>query len=261
VLDTENIQDGRRSDMNAGKPDDPVGSTISKDIVIMRGFPEGLRAEVARIYDAAFGPKLAIAIPDVVRRLRVLEAAFDPSHCFVAVSSGRVLGIAGFRTRDGGLTSGIGVKLLRAHLGSGGGVRAILILALFARGLRRGELLMDGIAISPEARGGGVGTRLLVELMAFGAREGYLTIRLDVIDTNEGARRLYERLGFVPRRTSNFGYLRWLLGFSAATTLEYRVRRTDCHRQTPIQHRAVDPLENQADRHKVLSEEIERKKD
>ena len=77
--------------------------------------------------------------------------------------------------------------------------------------------------MSPGARGGGVGTKLLEELKLFAAREGFRTIRLDVINTNDGARRLYERLGFIPTKTSHFRYLRWLLGFSAATTLEYGI--------------------------------------
>jgi ribosomal protein S18 acetylase RimI-like enzyme len=102
-------------------------------------------------------------------------------------------------------------------------MRAVTILALFQRALRPDQLLMDGISVSPEARGGGIGTKLLDRIKHFAEEEGYRTVRLDVIDTNQAARRLYERQGFVATATSRFGYLRWLLGFSAATTLEYRV--------------------------------------
>ena len=48
-------------------------------------------------------------------------------------------------------------------------------------------------------------------------------VRLDVIDTNHGAQRLYERSGFVPLRIEKFPYLRWLLGFGASTTMEFRI--------------------------------------
>jgi ribosomal protein S18 acetylase RimI-like enzyme len=199
-------------------------SAMQLDVLdIDRGFPHALRSQVAALYDAAFGPKLAAAIPDADRRVKLLEEAFDPSHSFVAIAGREVLGVAGFKTRRGSLTSGIGPELLHARLGALGAIRAIVILALFQRGLRPGELLMDGIAVSPRARGGGIGTKLLEALKQCAAEEGYRTIRLDVIDTNDGARRLYERLGFVPTKTSHFRYLRWLLGFSAATTLEYRV--------------------------------------
>lgn len=196
---------------------------MSSDLTITRGFPAGLRSQVASLYDSAFGPKLAIAIPDSARRLDILEAAFDPACSLAALSGQRVLGVAGFRTPDRAFTSGIRPKLLHERLGLAGAIRATVILALFERKLSPGELLMDGIAVSPDARGRGVGTRLLEELKLFAAQEGFLTIRLDVIDTNEGARRLYERLGFIATKTSHFRWLRWLLGFSAATTLEYRL--------------------------------------
>ena len=82
---------------------------------------------------------------------------------------------------------------------------------------------MDGIVVDASARGRGIGTRLLNELTTFGKSNGYETVRLDVIDTNPSARRMYERNGFTATRTESFGYLRWLLGFGASTTL---VRQT-----------------------------------
>ncbi len=196
---------------------------MTEEINITRGFAEELRSEAASLFDAAFGPKLSIAIPDPEHRMQILKDALDPSHAFVATSKGRIVGIAGFKTMAGALTSGISPRLLRARLGVWRSMRAITVLALFQRGLRPGQLLMDGISVSPEARGGGIGTKLLDRIKHFAEEEGYRTVRLDVIDTNQAARRLYERQGFVATATSRFGYLRWLLGFSAATTLEYRV--------------------------------------
>ena len=201
----------------------PGRERLLDDVIITRGFPDTLRTQVAALYEAAFGPKLAVAIPDASVRLKILEEAFNPSHSFVAISGTQVLGIAGFKTEHGALTAGMTAQLLRDRLGVLGSIRAIAVLMLLQRSLSPGELLMDGISVSPEARGGGIGTKLLTCLKQFAAAEGYRTIRLDVIDTNPGARRLYERLGFVSTKTSHFPYLRCLLGFSAATTLEYRV--------------------------------------
>jgi ribosomal protein S18 acetylase RimI-like enzyme len=196
---------------------------MAQEINITRGFAGELRSQAASLFDAAFGPKLSVAIPNPALRLQVLQDALDPSHAFVAFSEGQLIGIAGFKTPAGSLTSGISVQLLRARLGVWGSLRAVTVLALFQRALRPNQLLMDGISVSPAARGGGIGTKLLDRIKHFAAEEGYRTVRLDVIDTNHAARRLYERQSFVATGTSRFGYLRWLLGFSAATTLEYRV--------------------------------------
>lgn len=183
-----------------------------------------MRAEAAGLYDAAFGAKLSIAIPDKASRLAVLQDAFSPDFCFVAMSGEELVGIAGFKTEAGSLTGRIGVGALRARLGFWKGMRALLVLALFDRPLQKGQLLMDGISVSPAMRGSGVGSALLHQLIAHARARGCEAIRLDVIDTNPAARRLYERIGFVATKTESFSHLRWLLGFGAATTMEYALQ-------------------------------------
>lgn len=84
-------------------------------------------------------------------------------------------------------------------------------------------LQMDGIAVQAERRGEGVGSLLLSAIVAVAHDHGMPTVRLDVIDTNPGAERLYRRFGFSAVRTERVPYLRRLYGFSAATTMEYTV--------------------------------------
>jgi ribosomal protein S18 acetylase RimI-like enzyme len=58
------------------------------------------------------------------------------------------------------------------------------------------EIRIIDIALLPEHRGRGIGTALLRELLAEGARAGK---RLSIhVELHNPARRLYERLGFVP---------------------------------------------------------------
>ncbi len=197
--------------------------TMSDEIRVQRGFPDEYRPKAAELYDAAFGAKLSAAMPDPVSRKAVLEEGLNPRFSLAALSGGEMVGIAGFRTESGSLTGGISYGLLRARLGFLGAIRAVPLLVLLERKQTPGELLMDGIGVSPRMRGRGIGTRLLRGLLEYAAEEGYLSVRLDVIDTNRGARRLYERVGFVPVRVQRFGYLKRLLGFGAATRMEYRL--------------------------------------
>ena len=64
----------------------------------------------------------------------------------------------------------------------------------------------------------GVGTQLLTAVASFGREQGYRAICLDVVDTNPGARRLYERAGFAPTITRSYPFLR-PFGFTAVTTM------------------------------------------
>ncbi|MBI4887191.1 MAG: ribosomal protein S18-alanine N-acetyltransferase [Acidobacteria bacterium] len=58
------------------------------------------------------------------------------------------------------------------------------------------EIHINNIALRPERRGQGIGTSLLRQVFAEGRRLGARRATLEVRASNEGARRLYERLGF-----------------------------------------------------------------
>ena len=47
---------------------------------------------------------------------------------------------------------------------------------------------MDGIVVAPDARGQGIGSELLRRVVAFARDSGFKQVRLDVVDTNPGAR-------------------------------------------------------------------------
>jgi ribosomal protein S18 acetylase RimI-like enzyme len=110
-------------------------------------------------------------------------------------------------------------EVLTKHLGGLRGIRAACVFSLYERTLKSGELLMDGIVVDANARGSGIGTMLLDALVTFASDSGYTSVRLDVIDTNPRARRMYEQNSFVATSSESFGYLRWLLGFGGSTTL------------------------------------------
>ncbi|KAF7785915.1 hypothetical protein PRUB_a0322 [Pseudoalteromonas rubra] len=174
---------------------------------------------IAQIYDDAFGAKLAPAIPDKAKRLDLLAHCFMPEYSSVAFDSGQPVGIAGFSDRNGALTAGIKLTGLFRRLGIVGGMRACVILSLYERKPKPRELVMDGIATKESHRGKGIGTQLLDSIISYAQAHNYSSIRLDVINTNPRARKLYEAKGFVPVKTDYFPYLNWLVGFSGSTTM------------------------------------------
>ncbi len=184
-----------------------------------RGIPENFLAEAADLYDEAFGEKFSPAIRSKTDRVELFKSSFHVEFCFCAIMDSRLVGLAGFQTKEGALTAGITFRSLISHLGFFRGSWAAFILSLYDRKASLRELVLDGISVSSGFQGNGIGTKLLDELTKFAADEGYKSIRLDVIDTNERARKLYERKGFIPVKTEHFEYLRWLLGFGASTTM------------------------------------------
>jgi ribosomal protein S18 acetylase RimI-like enzyme len=67
---------------------------------------------------------------------------------------------------------------------------------------RPGEVYVAEIEIAPEMQGRGLGTAVLGTIIAAAAARG-ACVTLQVLEVNEGARRLYERLGFSVTGTSD----------------------------------------------------------
>jgi len=181
----------------------------NQNFSIAIGIAGGDRLRAAEIYEQAFGAKLGIAINSREHRINLLRDGLNLSHAIAALH-----GSIAF-------TSGITYRKILREIGFFKGQKAALILGLFERKARDKELLMDGIAVCEDHRGEGHGTKLFDALKTYAGEKGFETIRLDVIDTNPDARRLYERLGFVAERTNTFEGLRPLLGFGASTTMVY----------------------------------------
>jgi len=193
-------------------------------VEFVHGIPEAMRSSAAALYEDAFGPKFAVAIPSGEQRAALLADSLNLTFAFGAIANDQLVGLAGYKTRDGSFTDGMTYNALLKHAGLVRGNWAALVFSFYERSLTPNQLLMDGIVVDVSMRGQGIGTRLLNALTKFAQSSGYGTVRLDVIDTNPNARRMYERNGFRATRTERFGYLRWLLGFGASTTLVREVK-------------------------------------
>lgn len=68
------------------------------------------------------------------------------------------------------------------------------------------EIHINNVAIRPQFRGRGYGTSLLHHVLAEAKRLGARRATLEVRESNEGARRLYERLGFYTAGTRRHYY-------------------------------------------------------
>jgi ribosomal protein S18 acetylase RimI-like enzyme len=196
---------------------------MSDDVTYALGFADTCRTDAAVLYDQAFGAKIAVAIPNRNIRISLLRECLLPNYALTAFVTNELVGLAGFHTPNGSLTGGVTGRRLLSQLGLIRGLWAAGVFSLYERRPEPGELVMDGIVVRDDMRGRGIGSHLLDHVARYAREHGFERIRLDVIDTNPAARRLYERKGFRPVHTQHFPYLRWLLGFGAATRMEFQV--------------------------------------
>ncbi len=189
-------------------------------IIYQMGLPEQFRSDAADLYDEAFGKKFSVAERCDENRLLLLNNCLMLKYAIVAMSGNKLIGIAGIHIPSGSLTGGITYRKLLSQLGFIKGNWAALIFSIYERKPTPGELIIDGIAVQAEARGKGIGSRLLEEISNYAKKHEFNRIRLDVININPKAKKLYRKKGFKIVKIEYFPYLRWLLGFSGYTTME-----------------------------------------
>lgn len=195
-----------------------VGQIVTDTVQISIGLDDAHRDTAAAIFYAAFEQKLAPIFRDETRARQVFARSFNGDYALVATVDGQLAGIAGFKDAHGDMLN-LQSQIMTDTFGFFGGWRRLLLMAIFERKLEPGILLMDTISVAPEMRGRGVGTKLLDAVINLARERGYTQVRLDVVDTNPRARKLYERKGFVAMTTESYPFTNWFFGFSGATTM------------------------------------------
>lgn len=193
---------------------------IDKENIEFRlGLPEKFRQEAAILYDEAFRQKFKPIIKSDKKRIEVLTDSICTDFAIVASIENRLLGIAGFHANGNSFTGGANSTDIIIKLGFFKGLKAIILFAMFERKPQADELLMDGIVVDTEMRGKGIGSKLFEALIKYAKEQGFLKIRLDVVDTNPRAKKLYIRMGFVAIRNERLPLLNKIFGFSSYTTM------------------------------------------
>ena len=183
------------------------------------GLPGNLRPEAARLYWQAFGSKLGLVMGPQALALAYLDRVIRADHAIVAVAdSGRLLGLAGFKTPQGSFAAG-GPADMRASYGVLGGAWRARLLGWLSSEVDNANFLLDGLCVVPELRGQGIGAALMAAIAAEARLRGYGAVRLDVVDSNWRAQALYERLGYVETQRQDIGLLRHVFGFRSAVTM------------------------------------------
>ncbi len=187
----------------------------SEAIELRSGMPEEFRREVAEIVYEAFQRKFVLIIGAPEHAVAILEKGIDPAMAIVAVSQGRPVGVAGLQYDGRNFITPQRSEFVR-QFGVLSGTARFVMFELFVQSYYQTDMYIDILAVAPDMRGKGVGTRLLGAVFQTAREKGFKSVSLEVVDTNPGARRLYERLGFAAKRTYPYPYLRGLAGFSAS---------------------------------------------
>ncbi|MCU0463252.1 MAG: GNAT family N-acetyltransferase [Anaerolineae bacterium] len=190
-------------------------------IMVERGIPDSQHRAAAEIYHQAFSQKLNILLGNQEQAIACIRDHLSPSHAFCGLREGQIVGLLGFHHNHQQLVN-IGAGVLFKRFGFWGGLWRALWGSMLSRQPAKDELLLDGVAVDPKVRGGGIGTRLFDAVKIFAKQHAYDSIRLEVVNTNPRAQKLYERLGFTAEKTQSVPFMR-RFGFTAVTTMRFRL--------------------------------------
>ncbi len=193
------------------------------EITYQTELPSHFISTAVNLYHEAFENQLKVAIKSYHSRKLILNSYFMFRSGIIAQSEGELIGIACIYAQNSLLARGLTYTKLISQLGFIQGNWAAFIFSLYRRKPVLGELVIDGIVVRSDARGQGIGSRLLEEVKNYAKVHKFSCIRLDVIDMNSKAKRLYERKGFKSLNSECFPYLKWLLGFGGYTTMELTI--------------------------------------
>ena len=193
---------------------------------IYRGIKPEHRVVAAHLYAKAFAGKFLSILGDHKRVTNLFSSGINTQRGISAISSNNeLLGLVGFQYHD---TSLIDIQLKDFTREYGlivGMIKAAAIAILFDRKPDNPhQLMMDGIVVREESRGQGIGKRFFAELEHLAQSKQLTSIKLDVIDANPKAKRLYEKIGFaaVKHQTVPNLLTRWV-GVRGVTTMIKRL--------------------------------------
>ena len=187
---------------------------------------EGLEArhvdDALRVVHDAFAEKFRIGFRHADELIRLFRDSVDTTSCLSALVDGQFAGLLTIRT-DGQEFYHLNVGALFTRFSPLRALRMLLNLLLLADELKGDEFVVETLAVDPAYRGMGIGTALLQKAEERAGAMGKYTMSLGVVGENEGAIRLYERLGY--RRTYTWdGYLvRLATGSAEVHRMEKRV--------------------------------------
>ena len=172
------------------------------EVQIVEGVDREYVDDALRITYDAFAKKFRIGFRNADDFIRLFRDSVDPENCLFAIVDGELSGVLAFQmTGHEFYQLNLRTAFEKFSPFRAGLVIFNLILLAFEDSVGADEFHTDVLAVVPSTRGMGIGTALMLKAEEKAESTGKRTMSLGVIAENEGAIRLYERLGYRTTRT------------------------------------------------------------
>lgn len=195
-------------------------------VSIVRGIPAEQCHAALHLFWNAFSRKLRFALGAEEKTLRFLERCIDPAQTVCAIDpTGQLVGFAALKSSQCGFINPTLTTFFNEYGNLIGFVRALIMSQLDYKPAVN-ELMIESICVHDSYRGMGIGQILLSHIQYLARQQdNYLT--LDVILENDGAKRLYERIGFYEIGRKKFLFSTPLFGFQQVIRMQFNPHNVD----------------------------------
>ena len=170
------------------------------EIKVVEGIDETHVDAALRVAYDAFAEKFRIGFGNADDLVRLFRDSVDPTSCISATADGQFVGFLAFQTSQQEFYHLSPIAAF-TRFSPARAVRVFINLALLADRVGPDEFIVDSLAVDSSARGMGVGTALMRRAETIARSMDKRKMSLGVIGENDGAIRLYERLGYRTTRT------------------------------------------------------------
>lgn len=162
--------------------------------------PQEFTEAAANLMHQAFDDKFSVIMGqsenDRFKTLSIIKQAINHPQCFCVIEDNQLLGLVAFQTSGNAGFLNVQLKHLKENYGLWQSLKKMLGLALLYHKPKAKEVYIEAIAVDTAARGKGTGSQLVAALIDHARTQKYEQATLQVVDTNERAFRLYQKLGF-----------------------------------------------------------------
>ena len=189
------------------------------DVKVVAGIDEIHVDDALRVTYDAFAKKFRLGFRDAGDFLRLFRDSIDTASCFSAIVGSQCVGVLAFQA-DGGEFYHLSPAAMFTRFSPLRAACMLFNLMLLADEPKTDEFFVDSLAVAPSCRGMGVGTSLMQKAEEHAHALGKRTMSLGVIAENEGAIRLYERLGYTTTRAWRGFFVRLASGSTEVRRME-----------------------------------------
>ena len=175
--------------------------------------------DALRIVHEAFARKLRHGFRDADDLVRLFHDSVERTNCHSAVVDGRCLGLLTFAV-TGREFYRLRAAALFSRFSPWRALRMLFNGLLLIHTPAPDEYYVESISVAPAARGSGLGAALMRRAEEQAVAMGKRRMSLNVIGENEGAIRLYERLGYRITRTQRGSLVRLATGSEIVHRME-----------------------------------------